>query len=714
MSIPAPALAERASDRLPRRRLLVLALAACTAFSAHADEDTPAKKRSTDLDKVAVTANVIDEASTATKVDLPVLQTAQAISVVPRQLLEDQGALRIGEALRNVAGVSRSDVYGFFDGFNIRGFDASSSATYLDGLQVNDSMATSELAGLERLEVVKGPASGLYGQGPLSGLVNMVSKRPTDERFANIGVGLGSNDYREARLDANSPLDKDGDWLGRINLVWRDQDFFVDSSGAKRVYVTPSLTWKIDSDTSLTLLGTWQHDKLNPWSPTTAYGTILYNPNGRIPRSRAVNDRDYPAEQTRDRHSAGWMFDHRFNDTFAIHQGVRYEDTHNTWDHWLFTSGIHDDMRTVDRFYYGPYDEHAHDLRVDTNLSADFNTGDVHHLLLVGIDYGHRQSSDINNFDYGPYPFDIYAPTYGIVPGPETIAITPYSSDTRQTGVYVQDHVQFGEKWTVTAGGRFDRARDGTGADQLKTSAFSPRAGVTYALSDSSALYANWSKSFSPQGGYPRFDGGNIPPERGEDFEAGLKIARPDGSLRGMFTVFQLTRQNVATEDFLHPNFYVITGEQRSRGLEAELAWQPQAGVEFTAAYAYTKAEITEDNTLPVGARLAGIPRHNLNLWSKYTWQEGLLAGFGIGLGLNYQSDRPASNSEQVDPIYGRPFIMKSYVLVDAALFYDTGPWSARLNVKNAFDRHYFVTASSTRTNWGEPRSVMLNLERRF
>jgi len=713
MSTFAPAPRPRAG-RPARHALSATILFCLVTTGAHATDAETARKRSTDLEKVAVTASVIDEASTASKIELPVLETAQAISVVPAQLIQEQGDIRIGEALRNVAGVSRSDVYGFFDGFNIRGFDASGGATYLDGLRMEDNMATTELAGLERLEVVKGPASGLYGQGPLSGLVNLVSKRPQADPFATVSLGVGTDAFREARVDANSPIDTAGHWLGRINAVWRDQDFFVDSSGARRVYIAPALTWKPDDDTSLTLLGTYQHDRLNPWSPTTAYGTILYNPNGKLPRNRAVNDREHPAEQLRELRAAGWQFDHRFNETFAIHQGVRYEDFHNTWDHWLFASDTLPDMRTVDRFYYGPYNEHGHNLRVDTSLSADFATGDVQHLVLAGVDYGHRQSSDTNNFDWGPYPFDIYAPVYGDVPGPRVVDLTRSVYDSRQTGLYLQDHLRFGERWTVTLGGRFDRARDGNGADTLKNTAFSPRAGFTYALGDAMAIYANWSKSFNPQGGYPRFDGGNVPPERGEDYEAGFKIARPDGSLRGLFTVFQLTRQDMATEDFVHPNFYVVTGEQRSRGVEAELGWNPTAAWDMTVAYAYTQAEITRDNALPVGARLAGIPRHNLNLWGRYTVQGGPLAGFGAGLGVNYQSDRLASNYEPVDPVYGRPFTMKSYVLVDAALYYDHGPWSVRLNLKNAFDKKYFVTASSTRTAWGSPRSLMVNVERRF
>jgi iron complex outermembrane recepter protein len=704
--------------RAPRFSALFLALAVAFVQTATAaDAETEAKKKRSDattLDKVAVQATTTDANVSGGKIDIPNLETSQAVSVIPRQLLDDQGVRRLPDALRNVAGVSRSDVYGFFDGFNIRGFDASSGATYMDGLALTNEMASTELGGLERVEVVKGPASGLYGQGPLSGLVNLMSKRPRNEAFVDVRASVGTDQFREVGVDANTPLSKDGHWLGRLNVIRREQDFFVDGSDAKRTYIAPALTWAPSGDTTWTFLGTYQRDRLHPWSTTTAYGTILYNPNGRLPRDRAVNDTQYPAEQQRDQKAIGWQLDQRINDWLSFHQGVRYEDFHNAWDHWLFVSGIHpDDMRTVDRFYYGPYNEHGHDLRVDNNLTVTGDTGAIEHELLVGVDFSRRMNTWTNNFDIGPYPFDIYAPQYGIVPAPVNLDITRSTGDTKQLGYYVQDHARWG-RWTATFGARIDKARTGNGEDRTSDTAISPRVGLTYAISDDAAWYANWSKSFNPQGGYPRWEGGNVPPERGRDIETGLKMQSADGRLHGMATVFQLTRQNVATDDIGHPNFYVVTGEQRSRGLELEGGIKPAAGLDLTFAYAYTQAKITKDHVLPTGVRLAGIPRHNANLWAKYMVQGGALEGWGVGAGANYQSERLASNYEPVDSIYGRPFVMKAYVLFDAAVYYTNGPWDAQLNVRNLTDKKYFVTASSERTAWGSPRSVMLEVERHF
>lgn len=685
--------------------------APAAAAEAGADAQTSAARRkATTLDRISVTGQLTEQASTAAKLDLPVLETAQAVSVVPHELLDEQGALRLGEALRNVAGVSQSSVYGFFDGFNIRGFNASAGATYLDGLLASNDQATYELSGLERLEVVKGPASGLYGAGPLSGLVNMVSKRPQDERFADVGLSVGSDRFREGRIDANSPLDASGNVLGRINLLYRDQDFFVKSSGASRTYVAPSLTWKIDGDTTLTLLGNYQRDLIHPWSPTTAYGTVLPNPHGELPVDFSVNDRKNPAVQHRTYKTAGYQFDHRFNETFSLHQGLRYEDFHNTWDHWLFVNGIHPDLRTVDRFYYGPFDERGHDLRVDTNLSASFDTGRVGHYALLGVDYGTRTARSVNNFDPGPYPLDIFNPVYGDVPGPNLLDPQYTRLHSSQHGIYLQDHARLGERVTLTVGGRWDHASSGSGTD----TAFSPHAGVTVALDDALALYANYAKSFNPQGGYQFFNGTNLPPERGVNYELGLKASRSDGSLSAMASVFQLTRENVATDDPAHPNFYLTTGQQRSRGVELEASWRPSAAFRFTGAYAYTQAEVTRDNVLPVGSRLDGIPRHNLNLWGRYTVTHGALAGLGAGLGFNYQSRRPASAYEPLDPIYHRPIVFKSYALVDAALYYSFGAWDTQLNVRNLFDRRYFTDGFSDRITPGQPRSTMLTVQRHF
>ncbi|MGE4432181.1 MAG: TonB-dependent siderophore receptor [Sphingobium sp.] len=696
-----------------------LALAALPGMAAAAenDDDQARDRRS----EIIVTGQLAHDAAMAAKADIPILENSQAISIVSKERLDAQGVRRLGEALFNVAGVSRNNNYGFFDGFNIRGFSASAGATYLDGLLDDPGVAyaTTELAGLERLEVVKGPASGLFGQGPLSGIVNLVSKRPKENAFLDISAAGGSYNLFEMQVDANAPLNADGTLLARVSGVFRDQDFFVDASGQRRIFIAPALTWKPTDDTTLTLLGRYVDDKINPWSPTTAYGTALPNLNGPISIKLSINDTEYPAIQNNDYWNLGYVVDHKFSEAISFHQSLRYQDFHNSWDHWLFVSSTSADYRSVGRFYYGPFNENGTYFRVDSNLSARFDTGPLNHYVLAGIDYGRKKSHNSNLFDPGPYFVDLYDPVYGTVSGPDpAVAPTTAASLNKQRGFYVQDHVKIGKWLTLTVGGRWDKAssaptNNGIAGPKVTDTAFSPRAGMTFGLSDAVSLYFNYAKSFNPQGSYRSADGSTLPPERGVNYEGGVKIARADGTLTGMATLFELTRTNVATADLsptAPPYTYVLTGEQRTRGVELEGAWHPLPGLELTMAYTYLDAKVTADSHLLVGARLSSVPHHIVNLWGRYTIQNGPLANLGAGLGLHHESNRPASTASATS----MPFYLDSYTLADAALYYRFGDWSAQANIRNLFNERYFPTASLTRTTPGEPRTFMISLSRHF
>ena len=636
-------------------------------------------------------------------------------------------------ALSGVAGVSRNNTYGFFDGFNIRGFNASSGATYLDGLLDDTGYGTSEMTGLERVEVVKGPASGLFGQGPLSGIVNMVSKRPREEAFLDVEVSAGSYDLAELRADANGPLTRDGAVAARLTGVYRDQDFFVQASGQKRIFFAPSLTWKVTPHTTLTLLGRYQKDDIRPWSPTTAYGTALANPNGTFPIDLSINDVVFPAVQKNDYWNLGYVFDHKIGEAVAIHQSLRYQDFHNSWDNWLFVTGINEHAipatattpvipaySRVSRAFYGPFDENGTYFRVDTNANARFDTGPLNHYVLAGVDYGQRRADNVNLYDTSkPYYLDLYAPVYGTVSTHNpAVPFSSAGSRTKQLGFYVQDHIKFGEALAVTIGGRWDDAsainlNGGVRSPKTKATAFSPRAGATLALNGWSSLYVNYSKSFTPQFSYRDVEQRVLPPERGVNYEGGVKIARGDGRLTGMLTVFSLTRANVATADAVLPNVYVLTGEQRTRGIEVEGAWRPVRAIELTAAYTYLDAKVTADNRLRVGSRLGSVPRHIVDLWVRYTIQDGPLANLGAGAGLHHESDRAASTASVVVGAT-QPFLLDGYVLADGAVFYRVKDWSVQANVRNIFNERYFPTASLTRTTPGEPRTFMISLQRQL
>ena len=677
-----------------------------------------AERSATELDRITVHGDA-DAPVQAAKMDVPLLEIPQAISIVDSDLLRRQGITRLADAMRNVAGASRSSTYGYYDAYQLRGFDAAYGSLYLDGLTSgNVAGAVNELAGIERVEVVKGPASSLFGASPLGGVVNLVSKRPQRDAFVDASVAAGGWNLREATLDANAPLVASGALLGRVNLAYRDGDDFVDFSSKHRVYVAPALTWAIGEDTRLTVLARYQRDDDSPWSPVNAWGTLLPNANGRVPVSQSVNNNGPNAAYFDQRaRQIGYILDHRFNDAVSFSQTVRYERRDVSWDRWIFTAGFVDNDivdgvqhgRVIGRYVYGPFQQRDYDFAGDSRLTVEFASGPLHHQLVFGFDYhrnSNRYASGAGNFNADQNPLDLFDPDYSqpFVRDPDS-AYTGNDS-SRQTGVYLRDLIQVGDRLGFIVGGRQDQALAGVQSD----SKFSPQAGATWALDAQSSLYASWSRSFTPNGAWAtRFDGSLLPPETGENKEIGYKVQAHDGRLSGMVSVFNLVRQNVATDDPQHPMFYVVTGEQRSRGIEVEGGWLPTAAWELRGAYAYLDAEVTQDTTLPVGIPLANVPRNSASLWGKYTVQAGALQGLGLSLGAVYNSDKHFY--EYGDRLYTLP----SYTLIDAGVSYAFGTAELQLTASNLTDRRYFPDAAGLdRVTPGEPRNWRLSVRYRF
>lgn len=708
-----------------KRALFVGSAVICGAGAAMAGDipiaDVPAAnspsvdQRSTEVDGVTITGVRTGEPASL-KTDIPVLETPRAISVITAQTLQEQGVTRLADALRNVAGVSRSSTYGYFDAFQIRGYDAAYGSIFLDGLTSgNVAGAVNELAGLEQIEVVKGPASALFGASPLGGVVNLVSKRPKAEPLLDIGVATGSYDLREVTVDANHALTRDGSLLGRVNIVYRDADAFVKNAHSQRIYIAPALTWKIGADTSLTLLGRYQRDYDSPWSPVSAWGTILPSAHGPLPIDFDINARgDERAINNLNAKQIGYVFDHRFSDTFSFSQTVRYERRETYWNRWMFVAGFVDDNvvdgvqqgHVLGRYLYGPFFETDKEFGADSRLTATFDTGAIGHKILAGVDY-HRMSnvnSGVGNYNPTDNPLDILNPDYDSPYVPSSDPLSPIKGKTSQLGLYLHDHITLGRRLTVTLGGRWDQAK----SDGQEDKKFSPSAGATWSLSPGASLYANYSKSFTPTPSWQTtFTGDLLPPETGENIEAGLKVQTADGALSGSIAAYQLTRQNVATDDPDHLFFYVVTGQQRSRGVEVEGAWRPTKAVEVTAAYAHIDAKITKDNTLPVGLPLPNFPENSLNLWGKYTVQEGIFARLGISLGLLYNSDKHLYE--------GQLYTLPAYTLLNAGLSYDFGAWDLQLTADNLTDKRYFPDACCLdRITPGAPRNWRLSLRRAF
>ena len=689
--------------------LLPLALLAAPLAAQTSAPDDAADRDVVQLDRFEIGASrpeayTAASAPTTSKLAIPLLENPQNLQVVPRALIDDQGAIKLDDIIRNVAGVAIGGYYENWDYFRIRGFAADFN-TYIDGLRGGNGMGE-ETFGLEQVEIVKGPASSLFGQGPLGGLVNLVSKRARPETFARINLTVGDFGYRAATLDYNTPLGS-SKLLFRLPVLVSDQDSFIDFAGKQSFFLAPTLTWKISPATSLTLLAKYRENDIVHAMPLPAAGTVLPNPNGPIP-SHVYNGEPSSNRAYENSGQLGYELVHRFDDVFTLRQNARYDRFVQGWRDMLYPGYLDADHRTLYRYPYN-YWQDWHDFALDTRLEASFATGPVSHQLLGGVDhYRKTYSSRFQTIDFndpaGYIGIDLYHPVYG-TPIPAYQPIDSSKEKTLNTGFYLHDHLKF-RGLTLTLGGRYDFAK--AGGHQVRD--FTPSAGLTWEFRPHTALYANYSESFNPQGTWMTTSAGApVDPETGDNWEVGLKNSAADGRLTATFAVFQLTRQNVATADLASPGFYLVTGEQRSRGVEFDGRFSPFAGWELTTAYAYTDARITRDNSLPVGQRTNGVPYHAISFWTKYTFQDGPLQGFGAGAGGRYYS---AQSGDETHVTY---FEIPPYGLVDFALYYTRGPFTAQLNLNNAFDRGYYSGAyDSLYVLPGEPRSLRLNLGWKF
>ncbi|HTQ60471.1 MAG TPA: TonB-dependent siderophore receptor [Candidatus Solibacter sp.] len=642
--------------------------------------------------QVVVTAEpgyAVTETTAGSKMEEPLLEVPQAITVVNRELLDDQGAYKLDDALKNVAGVIPGGYYEAWDYYRIRGFDASFN-TFVDGLRGGNGM-NEETFGLESVEVMKGPSSTLYGQSVLGGIVNVRSKRPRPDTFATVQFTGGSYGFYEPAIDAGTSLNHSHTVYARLNLLYRPTDSFVDYVSRRRVYVAPALTWEINPDTRLTILSRYQHDTGHLGFPLPAVGTVLPNPNGEIPVSLFVGEPSNPNPVSEVNKQIGYEFTHRFSDSATFYQNVRLDWYENHWDKILYPAYLDADDRTLFRYplsWKGNWADYA----VDTGVRFRTRTGRFQHSLVAGVDYyrePNKYSGESIDFsDPAAYmPLDVFNPVYGTPFSP----LQPYASGetrTRYVGLYLQDQMQLTERLSLTAGGRVDFSsnRDLSEPDSNDHSAFSPRVGVDYRLLPGVALYASYSKSFLPQSGR-LFDGSSsgsfVSPETGDQWEGGLKTSLLSGRMVNTISIYRLTRSNVLTSDPNHPNFYLLTGTQRSRGAEFETTYRLQRAWNVSLAYSHTDATVVRDNDIPVGTPTQNVPKNSFNAWTTYELPRGPLQGLGFGFGGRYYTDQSGDllNTFQL-PAYG---------LVDASIFYRRGHLSWQLNAYNLADTRYFT-----------------------
>ena len=635
--------------------------------------------------------------TTGTRTDTPLRDIPQSIQVIPQEVIEDQQVIRLNDAIRNVSGVVLAEQSSSGQRFIIRGFDSPS--VLRDGFRLtfgsSGNPGVQELSNLETIEVLKGPASILFGSVEPGGVINLVTKQPLSEPFYSLSLRAGNRELIEPSLDISGPLTEGGRLLYRLNALYRTEDSFQDyDTDNERFFIAPVVSWQISDRTDLSL----NFEYLDSEGPSEAGLVALGDEIADIPFDRVLGEPEdsFQSEILR----VGYDFEHRFSNTWKVRNAFRYNSRSLETSRFiaLFLDESTGDLRRA----LLNADQEQNLFELQTNLVGEFNTGTIEHRLLVGVDLFRLEIPRFDTFGIlSPETINIFEPVYNDPNnlGTDDPSFIDSNTQTDALGVYIQDQVNLLDNLKLLLGVRYETVEqeivsnptdlNPTASESTQNEdAFSPRVGLVYQPIEEVSLYGSYSTSFVPNS-ETTVDGELLNPERGEQFEVGVRAELLEGRFIANLAFFDLTKQNVATPDPDNLTFSIATGEQRSRGIELDLAGEILPGWNIIANYAYTDAEITEDEEGLEGNQLFGVPDHNFNLWTTYDIQAGPLEGLGFGLGFNYVSERFGDNANS--------FELGSYFLTNAAVSYERDNWRAGLNFRNLFDIDYIEGSRNSR-----------------
>lgn len=657
---------------------------------------------------------------TATKTDVPILQTPASIQVIDQQTIIDQAVMNIDQAVKNVSGVYENigPDGNTGDNFLIRGFRADAyGGSYRDGVK-DFSRAPAEIAGLERIEVLKGPAAILYGRIEPGGLINRVSKKPLAEGFTEIQQQVGTDSFFRTTLDSTGPLASDS-VLYRINVARDDSDGFKDFTYNKRLYIAPQITWNPGDATTINF-GIEYIDDERSWALT--YGTIGDN-NGPvdIPIKTNLHDKDDIYLEESYFYRLQWAYE--FSDNWQIRSQSSFYDRESV----ARATGLStaDSEGNYERDYWGWDDERVESLATNIELVGKFSTGAVNHTLLAGADY-FEEDHNSGGWSYGgtPVQSNIHNPVY--------VENPPYDQDRRidewrfsneHRGIYIQDQMSLlSERLHIMLGARNDDATHvmiyagSGGTPENRETTY--RAGILFQATPNSAIYTSYVEGF----GQPQFDwvtGAPFEPQTSHQMELGTKLEFGSSGMLNM-ALFELVKDNLTRSDPLDPTNVILAGEATSQGVEVDINGDITESFSVLLAYAYTDTEWTNSESYQ-GEDFVGIPKHGLRLWLTYQ-QPGSPLKFGLG--STYRSDRRGAHVADYpeDQYPGvAPYTLDEYTLIDAMISYDFvfagTDMTARLNGQNLSDERYYPTTyygSLGRIELGTPRSLIASVSARF
>lgn len=691
----------------------VLAIIAPQVHAADSNTAAPSWRP----DDIVITATLegqgyATQTASATRTPVPLLNVPQSVQVLNETLIREQALTTLAGALTNVSGVVPSRPQEAVLAYPIiRGFGAD---IFIDGLPAYALTAVNDPAGLtafSRIEVAKGPTSALFGGGigaPVGGLINLVSKTPQDKAVYTAEFRTGAYGTVNPSFDLNQPL---GDAVAvRFTGNYNNSQSYIAFTGSDALALNPSVRFSFGENTDLVVLGSYSLSKQLEYAglPESVIGlpgvdSFQFSGATDAPRTRIENK------------MLTGVLTHRFSDSIsATLQARHYDSQFDEYGSFPFPA------------FYPPLTATAYPLikaylptsvnqdTVDASVLATVSTGSVKHVLLAGAQYDDTNYDAAMGIDYFPigvidYAVPWTAPPFGAVPPIDAFALL--QTDQYQTvALYVQDQVQIGERLNLLASLRwtslsYTQIKGGTTDENY--SKLSPRLGISYDVAEGVALYAAWAQGFRATLNFI----GAVPPvpQTSDTFEGGIKFARTQWGLSGTISVYQLTRQNVPTADPLNPFQQVQTGEQRSRGLEVDLVWEPTPAFSVLANYALTDAEVTADTNIPVGDTLARVPRNSGRVAARYRVQDGALRGLGFGLGVT-----AASSSQLTLP---NSVSVAGYAVADAQASYQVGPLSFGISVTNLFNRSYYLPyqyLAMPQVIPGQPRSAFVTMGASF
>ena len=672
-----------------RKSLLALAILPFIVTATYAQSDSnQSDTDSSILPTISIQAQKIDHpyvaqnAASLLKSDAPLFETAQAVSVVTREQLDQKQATTLAEAINGIAGVvSGQRGRRGWDDFNIRGQSANNQI-FIDGLRTSARSAVAvDLSGIDQVQVLKGPASVNFGQVAPGGLVNLVTKRPEAENFSRTDLSYGSYDFKQATFDLNYAPQNTEKGAFRLSGRYADQDDPVDYVYFKNLYIFPTYNFDLGEHADLSVIASYQHREYQRYQGAPLVGTLLPSSLGKIDSSFFSGD---PASDPykADVYRAGWNFKYDFGNELVFRQNAAVQKTEMNGGFISLQAG---GTETAVKRRLEVQDWDYTNYTIDQNLQKTFQFGQTTHELLLGLDVMQEKRetlADRCNFA-SINPFQPHNP-----------------HDIHQL---YKDQMQ-GDQWIINLSGRYDWAKSssenvlkGTKTDPQDDQAFTGNASVMYLANQFVAPYISYATSFIPNIGTDKNDA-LFEPEKGKQYEIGMKFQSADQQIQGALSWFDLRRQNVLVNDPTDTNYQITEGEQTTRGIEAEVNAALSDRWTSSVAYAYTYDSKTTKSTelTAIGERLENTPEHTYSLMTRYRPQ-GVL-GWYVGAGIT-----GASATE----LAGLNVELPAYTIYNADAGYDTEHWGAQLSIRNLFDKNYYSGVIDNRVvAFGNPRQV--------